>query len=217
MKRLVGLLILCFSFSFLYAQKAETLKSEGDKAYNGKQYALALTKYEKALTVWGSKPTDNAMIFAMGACAYNVKDMKKSQKYIDMTIAAGYNLDMAYQYKACIMQAENNPEGYVKTLNEGLAKVPNSKSMKESLAKHYFEEGDKHYHAGKDILKKATDLVNAKKLSANDKAYKDENTKARTEFNEAIKFMDMSLKVNPDYENAKIIKNNCQSQVKMLL
>ncbi len=217
MRKLVVLLILCFSFSVLHAQKVEILKSEGDKAYNTKQYALALSKYEKALTAWGSKPADNAMIFAMGACAYNVKDMKKSRKYIDMTIAAGYNLDMAYQYRACIMLAENNPEGYVKTLYEGLAKVPNSKAMKESLAKHYYEEGNKHYHKGKDILKKATDQVTSGKLSANDKAFKDENTKARIEFNEAVKLMEMSLKVNPDYENAKIVKNNCQNQIKMLL
>lgn len=217
MKRLVGLLILCFSFSFLFAQKAEVLKSEGDKAYNSKQYALALAKYEKALSVWGTKPADNAMIFAMGACAYNVKDMKKSEKYFDMAIASGYNLDMAYQYKGCIMQAENNTEGYVKVLNEGLAKVPNSKAMKESLAKHYFEEGDKHYHAAKDMVQKAADQVKAGKMQATDKAFKDVNVKAKSEFNEAIKFMDMALKVNPDYENAKIIRKNSQGQINTLL
>lgn len=217
MKRLAVLLIFCVSISSLFAQKVDVLKSEGDKAYNSKQYALALAKYEKALAAWGSKPADNAMIFSMGACAYNVRDMKKSEKYIDMTIAAGYNLDMAYQYKACIMQAGNNQEGYIKTLMEGLAKVPNSKAMKESLAKHYFEEGDKHYHGARDILQKAGDLVNSGKLSATDKAYKDANSKARTEFNEAIKFMDMSLKVNPDYENAKIVRKNCQNQIKMLI
>lgn len=217
MKRLVVVLILSLTISSVFAQKAEVLKSEGDKAYNSKQYALALVKYEKALSVWGNKPADNAMIFSMGTCAYNVSDMKKSQKYIDMTIAAGYNLDMAYQYKACIMQAVNNQEGYVMTLKEGLVKVPNSKAMKETLAKHYFEEGDKHYHEARDILQKAADLVNSGKLLANDKAYKDANAKARTEFNEAVKFMDMSLKVNPDYENAKIIRKNCQNQIKMLI
>ena len=56
------------------------------------------------------------MIFAMGDCAYRVNDMKKSLKYIDMSIASGYNLDMAYQYRAYIMKAQNNNEEYVKTL-----------------------------------------------------------------------------------------------------
>jgi hypothetical protein len=37
------------------------------------------------------------MIFSMGACAYRVNDMKKSLKYIDMSIAARHDLDMAYQ------------------------------------------------------------------------------------------------------------------------
>lgn len=217
MKKLVVLLILCFSILSAFAQKADVLKGEGDKAYATKQYALALAKYEKALSAWGNKPADNAMIFAMGACAYNVKDIKKSAKYIDMTIAAGYNLDMAYQYKACIMQAENNPEGYVKTLNEGLAKVPNSKAMKESLAKYYFEQGDKHYHAAKDMLQKGADQVKAGKMTATDQAFRDINAKARAEFNEAIKIMDMALKVNPDYENARIVKKNSQLQLNTLL
>lgn len=218
MKRLTFILILCIAFSSVYAQKEkpEALLYDGNKAFSSKQYALALSKYEKALTVWGNKPADNAMIYNMGVCAYQVRDMKKSQKYIDMTLAAGYNLDMAYQYKACIMQAQNNQEGYVNVLKEGLVKVPASKAMKESLAKHYYEEGDKHYHAAKDMVAKTSDLIKAGKLKSTDQAYKDENQKAKAEFNEAIKLMDLALKVNPDYENARIIKKNSQNQLNIL-
>ena len=219
MKKVTAVLIFFFAITSLHAQKEkpEALLYDGNKAFASKQYALALAKYEKALTVWGKKPTDNAMIYNMGVCAYQVKDIKKSEKYIDMTLAAGYNLDMAYQYKACIMQAHNNPEGYVNTLKEGLSKVPGSKAMKESLAKHYYEEGDKHYHAAKDILAKSSDLVKAGKMKSTDKSFRDENQKAKAEFNEAIKFMDQALKVNPEYENARIIKKNSQNQVNLLL
>lgn len=182
-----------------------------------KQYAKALACYEKALSVWGNKPADNAMIFAMGACAYRVNDMKKSLKYIDMSIAAGHDLDMAYQYRACIMKAQSNNDGYVKTLKEGLAKVPNSKALKESLAKYYYTEGDTRYHAGCDILKKAVDQVNAGKMKTSDNAFKEENNKARQSFNEAMKNLNMSLELNPNDENAKKTKSSCQNQLNMLI
>ncbi len=217
MKRLTVVFFLCFSFSSLYSQNAVTLKNEGNKAMTEKQYARALVLYERALGVWGNKPMDNAMIFSMGACAYRSSDMKKSLKYIDMSIAAGYSLDMAYQYRACIMKAQDNMEGYFKTLKEGLAKVPASKALKESLAKYYFTEGDKHYHEAFDIIKGAVNQVNAGKLKTSDKAFKEQNDKARSGFNEALKYLNMSLELAPNDENAKKAKNNCQNQMKMLI
>ena len=217
MKRLAAVLFVCFSFSSLYSQNAVTYKSEGNKALGAKEYAKALACYEKALSVWGTKPADNAMIFSMGACAYRVNDMSRSLKYIDMSIAAGYNLDMAYQYRACIMKAQNNMEGYFKTLKEGLVKVPDSKVLKETLAKYYFSEGNKHYHEAIDIMKKAIGEVNAHKYSASDKAFKVQNDKARLDFNEALKYLNLSLGLNPDDENAKTVKSNCQNQLQMLI
>lgn len=217
MKRFVLFLFFCFSFSYLYPQNATVLQNEGNKALGAKQYALALLKYEKALAVWGNKPADNAMIFAMGTCAYSVNDMKKSLTYIDRSIAAGYNLDMAYQYRACIMKAQNNADGYLATIKEGLAKVPASKSLKQSMAKYYFEEGDKHYHAGMEIVKKVVEQVKGGKFSTSDKAFKDQNDKAKTEFRECIKWMNLNLELTPDDANAKTIKGNCLSQMNMLI
>jgi tetratricopeptide (TPR) repeat protein len=184
---------------------------------SAKQYAVALAKYEKALSVWGSKPADQAMIFAMGACAYRVNDMKKSLKYFDMSIASGYNPDMSYQYRALIMKAQNNNEEYLKTLKEGLAKVPASKVLKEMLAKYYFTEGDKHYHTGKEILKNAADQVNAGKYSVSDPAFMEQNNKAKAEFNDALKWLNMSLELNPADKNAEIVKKNTINQMNVLL
>ena len=179
MKWLVVIVMICFCFSCLYSQNAVSLKNEGNKALSAQQYGIALLKFEGALKVWGNKPADNAMIFSMGTCAYRLNDMKKSLKYIDMAIAAGYNLDMSYQYRACIMKAQNNSDGYCTTLKEGLAKVPASKSMKESLAKYYYSEGSNHYHKGSDILKNTNEKLHAGKYTSTDKALKEENAKAR--------------------------------------
>ncbi len=107
MKRFAVVLFVCFSFTSLYSQDAIVLKNEGNKAMAAQQWAVALAKYEKALTVWGKRPTDQA--------------------------------------------------------------------------------------------------------------FKDQNDKARMDFKEAMKFMNMSLELNPNDEKAKTVKTNCQNQLNMLI
>ncbi len=179
MKRLILFLLVCFSFCSLHAQSAAKLKAEGDKALAAKQYTIAMDKYEKALSVYGKKPADRSMIYSMGKCAYSLNDMSKSLKYFDMSIAAGYKLNMAYQYRGNIMTAHKDSLGYIKTLKEGLVKVSNSKALKALLFKYYDSEGDIHYHKAFDILKNAVVEINAGKYSATDNAFKIENDKAR--------------------------------------
>ncbi len=233
MKRLVVVLFLCFAFTSLYAQKVsskkeqkaqtvlamqiEALKNEGDKALAMKDYKTALAKFESALAVWGNQPANNAMIYTMGTCAYSLNDMPKALKYFDMCIAAGHNLDMAYQYKGCVMQARKDSAGYIKVLKEGLKKVPNSKAMKESLAKCYDTEGDKHYRKALEILKNAVGQVKAGKFSSSDQAFKVENEKARKELNEALKWLNMCLELTPNDESTKKTKINCVTQLQMLV
>lgn len=218
MKRLVIVLFLCLILPVLYAQKKTmNLKAEGDKALKSKNYGLALKEYEKALAAWGKAPTDYAMIYSMGTCAYSINDMNKAQKYFDMCIAGNSNLDMSYQYKACVMQAKKDDAGYLNTLKEGIAKVPNSKALKETLGKYYFTEGNKHYKEAIDLLKSAANQVKAGKMSATDKAFKDMNDKARVDLKEAMKWMDMTLDVNPNDSNAKAVKNSCVNQLQMLI
>jgi tetratricopeptide (TPR) repeat protein len=217
MKRFTFVLFFCLIFTSLYSQKPLVLKADGDKALKVKNYALALKNYEKALTVWGKNPTDYAMIYSMGTCAYSVNDMNKAQKYFDMCIAANNNVDMAYQYKACVMKAKKDDAGYLNTLKEGIAKVPNSKALKETLGKYYFAEGNKHYKEAMDVMKSAANQVKAGKISATDKAFKDMNDKARLDFKEALKWMDMTLGVNPNDETAKTVKTSCVNQLQMLI
>ncbi len=54
-------------------------------------------------------------------------------------------------------------------------------------------------------------------LKTSDKAFKEQNDKARSGFNEALKYLNMSLELAPNDENAKKAKNNCQNQMKMLI
>jgi tetratricopeptide (TPR) repeat protein len=233
MKRFAVILLLCFAFTTLYSQKEPSkkeqkaqkvtalqltaLKNDGNKALAIKDYKTALAKYEGALAIWGNQPADYAMIYSMGTCAYSLNDMPKAQKYFDMCIAAGQNLDMAYQYKGCVMLAKKDTVGYVKILKEGLVKVPKSVAMKTSLSKYYDGEGDKHYHKAVEILKNATGQVKAGKYSSSDNAFKAENEKARKELNEALKLYNTSLELTPNEEHTKKAKSNCVTQLQMLI
>ena len=233
MKRFVVVLLLCFAFTTLYAQKESSkkeqkaqkvtelqisaLKNEGNKALSIKDYKTALAKYESAMAIWGNQPADYAMIYSMGTCAYSLNDMPKALKYFDMCIAAGQNLDMAYQYRGCVMQARKDTVGYVKTLKEGLAKVPKSTALKSSLSKYCDTEGDKHYHKAIEILKNATGQVKAGKYASSDPAFKAENERARKELNEALKLYNTSLELTPNEEHIKKAKSNCVTQLQMLI
>ena len=233
MKRFAVVLLLCFAFTTLYSQKepskkeqkaqqvkalqVSALKNEGNKALAIKDYKTALAKYESAMAIWGNLPADYAMIYSMGTCAYSLNDMPKALKYFDMCIAAGQNLDMAYQYKGCVMQARKDTVGYVKTLKEGLAKVPKSIALKSSLSKNYDAEGDKHYHKAIEILKYATGQVKAGKYASSDQAFKAENERARKELNEALKLYNTSLELTPNEEHIKKAKSNCVTQLQMLI
>ncbi|MCE1199285.1 MAG: hypothetical protein LWW85_09990 [Marinilabiliales bacterium] len=217
MKRLAVLLLLCFSFEMLMAQDALLLRDQGNKALASKQYALALAKYEKAFTVWGKRAADPAMIFSAGTSAYMVKDMKKSLKYIDQAIGAGYNLDMAYQYRACIMKANNDSAGYLKTLKEGWTKVPNSRALKETLAKHYVSLGDQLYRAGNEAARKVAEQMKSGKYSLSDKNFQSLNAKAKSALNEAIQWLNQGLELNPADEKAKTLKTSCENQLKNLI
>jgi hypothetical protein len=66
-------------------------------------------------------------------------------------------------------------------------------------------------------MKNAIAQVKAGKYAASDKAFKDQNDKARLDFKEAMKFMNMSLELNPNDENTKTVKTNCQNQINMLI
>ncbi len=233
MKRFFVVLFLCFAFTLLNAQKEPTrkaqkaqkvqamqtsaAKNEGNKALAMKDYKTALAKFESVLAATSGQPADYAMIYSMGTCAYNLNDMPKSLKYFEMCLAAGQNTDMAYQYKACIMKAQKNNADYLKVLKEGLAKVPNSSGLKGMLGTYYCEEGDKCYHKALETMKSASAMVKSGKVSSADKAFKELNDRARIDFKECLKWVDMSLQMNPNDVNAKNLKKNCSTQLQMLI
>lgn len=62
----------------VFAQESVELKNAGNEALRTKDYAKALESFEKAITVWGDQPTDFAMIYNAGVCAYQLKSFDKA-------------------------------------------------------------------------------------------------------------------------------------------
>lgn len=216
MKRIIAMFIFCFSLSAVFAQESVELKNAGNEALKVKDYAKALENYEKAIAAWGDQPQDLPMIYNSAVCAYNVKDYAKSVKYFDQAIAGDYKVETAYVYKATISKAQNDSEGYLNILNEGIAKSAENSKLKDMLAKYYVIEGTRNYNDAAKILKEAADKVTAGKFKTTDDAYKAETEKAKKEFAAAIEMINKSLEIKPEDENAKKIKGACEQSMKAL-
>ena len=217
MKKIVLVLFISFIFGSLSAQEFIKLQNAGNDALNAKDYATALSNYEKAIAVWGAAPQDSVMFYNCGYCAIQVKDLDKAIKYYNLAAAHNYKAPEATLKVAQIYKFQKNNEAYLKTINEGYAKYPDNAGFKAEIAKNYLMEGVAHYNTGNGLLKAAVDKINTKKFKdANDPGYKAEIAKAKKEFSDAIPSFDKATETNPADPKAAELKAACEKQIKAL-
>ena len=217
MKRIAFILLFCLSLGSISAQESAKLYNAGNDALKAKDYAKALENYEKAQAVWGTAPQDYAMLYNCAICAFQTKDYDKAIKYFDLCYTNNFKPEDALYNKSILYKIQKNNEAWLKTINEGFAKFPQSAKFKVDLSKTFFAEGVSHYNSGNTILKGAVDKINAKKYKdANDPGYKAEVAKAKKEFADAIPSFDKTIELNPADDKAKEIKAACEKQVKAL-
>lgn len=217
MKKIALLFLLCVSASVLWAQESVKLQNAGNDAMKAKDYAKALENYEKAVAVWGTAPQDYAMFYNCAFCAFQTKDFEKAIKYFDLCAANNFKPEDALFNKSIIYKIQKNNDAYLKVINEGVAKFPESAKFKGELAKNFLVEGISRYNKGNTILKGAVDKINAKKFKdANDPGYKAEIANAKKEFTEAIPSLSKAIELNPADVKAKELKDACDKQVKAL-
>lgn len=215
MKKFIAVLVFCIgAFGTINAQDAVALKNEGNAALKEKKYADALTKYEKALAAWGEAETDNPMIYNTGYCAYKTKDYNKAVKYFDKAIAASYKAENAFRYKAISNLKLKDEDGYVSTLEGGLTKYPNSKSIKKDLTKFYNKKAKEQYNKGAQVLKQAAVNVGAGKYKTTDAAYTAEVAKSKKEFEAALPFIEKALGYIPNDATALQLKKGCEASLR---
>ncbi|MDB4655919.1 hypothetical protein OAE48_03630 [Flavobacteriales bacterium] len=123
--------------------------NEGILAYNAKDYAKALKAFENTLEVCKIeqiKRTDTLAIYYAGACAQEVGDLAKSEKYYRMAIAAGYKAEAAYvRMERMYAAAEDNEKAFA-ILKEGREKYPENQTMITDEVNVYLGQ-DKHAEA----------------------------------------------------------------------
>ncbi|WP_339740590.1 tetratricopeptide repeat protein [uncultured Sunxiuqinia sp.] len=210
MKRLFLLTIFCLGVVAVgFAQDtvdAVQLKNDGNDALRAKDYKKALELFEKSLANWSEEEQDNAMIYNAGYCAYKVKNFEKAVKYFGQSIENNYKTSTAYLYKANAQRQTGDDDGFVETLEAGMASNPNDMKMKDMLSTFYLKEGNAFYKKGAAILKEAASDVAAGKFTTNDDQYKAATTEAREEFKKALPYFDKALKLTPNDDTAKQLK-----------
>ncbi len=217
MKKTILSFVLCLSLVTLFAQESVELKNAGNEALKVKDYAKALENFEKSIAVWGTGAQDFAMIYNTAYCALQLKDYEKAIKYFDQCIAGNYKAEDVVFNKVIVYRMQKNNEEYLKMLNEGIAKFPESTKFVGELSKYYLLEGNSHYASGATVLKSAIEKITSKKYKdTNDPLYKADLKKSKEEFAAAIPLLAKSLELNPTNENAKAIKAACEKQLKAL-
>lgn len=217
MKKLILMLVLGLGFGTLFAQESVELKNAGNEALKNKNYESAFENYEKAIAAWGSDSLDYAMIYNTAFCAVKLKKFDKAIQYFDQSIAGNYKPEDAMFNKAVIYKMEKNTDLYLKTLNDGVAKYPEDKTLKGELAKYYLMQGNARYNNGAKLLKEAVSKVTAKTYKdTTDPAYLADIVKVKEEFKAAIPSLDKALELDPTNANAKALKGACEKQLKVL-
>lgn len=210
MKRFILFTVFCLGMAVAgVAQEAPDalqLKNDGNDALRDKNYKKALELFEKSLANWGEEEQDNAMIYNAGYCAYKVKSFDKAVKYFGQSIDSNYKVSTAYLYKANAQRKNGDDEGFVETLEAGIAANSNDTKMKSMLSTYYLKEGNAYYKKGASILKEAAADVAAGKFKTTDDQYKQATTEAKTEFKKALPFFDKALKLTPNDDTAKQLK-----------
>ena len=220
MKKLIAVLIFSVGFlatSFAQDQKADAIaaKNAGNEALRSKNYAKALTNFEKAIANWGDQDPDYVMIYNTGYSAYKIKKWNKAIKYFTMAADASYKAEYAYLYIANSYRHLNNLDKFESTLETGLQKYPNSKKIKSFLGVYYLKEGNAHYKKGAAILQAAANDVKAGKYKTTDDKYKAQVAKAKVDFKAAMPYVNKAVKLDPSDPQAKQLKDLIQKNLDM--
>ncbi|QZE15176.1 hypothetical protein K4L44_04910 [Halosquirtibacter laminarini] len=214
MKRLLAVFCLLVSAMTLHAQEAAKLKNSGNDALRAKNYPLALESYEKAYAADAKFiGEDLKTVYNMGICGYKTKNYNKSIKYFTMCFDQGYKGEKACRYMSYCYKKQKDMDNYVSILEKGLAKYPNSLSIKKSLSKHYLIQANGSYSQAIKVLTKANEAVAAGTFKTNEPQYKKAEQEAKKLYEVALPICEKSLSIYPDSPQAKNMKTQIEKGV----
>lgn len=139
-------------YRYLNVEAAQFV-NEGITKYNAKDYAGALEAFEwtiKITSIEKLKRTDSLAIYYSGACAEQVGDLEKAEKYYRQAMAIGYQGENALVRMQNMYAAAGNEDKAIAILKEGRELYPNNQSLITNEVNLYL---------GKDQHKEAMDAL----------------------------------------------------------
>ncbi len=182
------------------ANVAKSWEYKGSVYNKLKDYANALTSYEKAIELSEEKP--GSLLLNTAVTAYRLEKFETAIKYFDMAYQAGFKPEDALLNKAMAQKKMGNEEAYKQTLEAGAEKFPANKKITGALANVFVAEGNGLYKNGVEVLNAANKKVTDGAMKTDDDAYKAIVEKAKVEFGKAAEVLDKAVKLDPANANA---------------
>lgn len=202
MKRLIVILMVILSLNLAHTQNktARDYKIEGADAYKAKDYAKALSAFEKAIGLYEADgTTDTTLYYNVGLCAIRIEDHQKSVIYFNRSIELGYKECQAQLYVAnSLRRLDRNDE--MKTLaQDGLKKCPDlAGKFNELLFQYYLVSGLEIFNNAAKMQAEITPFA-----SSDPDRYLSEMEKVKAEFNRSLPLLESAYELDPNDENCK--------------
>jgi tetratricopeptide (TPR) repeat protein len=123
--------------------------NEGIINYNEKRYDAALKAFENTIAITNLpqiKRVDSLAIYYAGACAEQVKDYAKAEKYYRQAIAVDYKAEQSYVRIARMFSEAGEKDKAFAIVKEGRAKFPNNQTLVTEEVNTYLAS-DRHAEA----------------------------------------------------------------------
>ncbi len=195
MKRFSVISVLLFLCLGVFAQDANSFKTDGNTALGKKDYANAYKNFLGALKlIEADGQSDEALSHNVGYCAYKAKMYKEAIPYLETSIFGDFKEALPHQLLVVSHLKLKNIEEAEKAVTNGLENYPGDKNLKNFAAKIYFQLGVIPYQAGNAIIKSANEN---EALKTDPDAYNVEVEKAKLEYDKAIPLLEKSYSYKP--------------------
>lgn len=192
-------------------------KNKASEAIDNKEYDKALELYKAAIADY----PDAGITEQAGKMFYN--EGIKSYKASDFLVAANsfsiaekeFGYDKAEKYKTASLKkvAEGLAEEGKETVDGVDVSPANKEALIESLAKVYFSQGYELYQKGAEVIKEASEKVNAGSITTLDDEYKNAVAEGKKNFEQAIPFLNKSIALDSGNANAKKVLDACKQSL----
>lgn len=188
-------------------KSADEYKNDGNAAYRNKDFAGALTAYEKAIELWGEE-LDAATVYNAAMCAEKTKDLDKAKTLYEKSVTLDYKADISTYKITSILGKQKKVEEQRAALEAAVTKYTEGKAaafIKKDLAKSYRDEAFAAYNAGAKKL--------AECQSAKPEDYAAIKAEAKKIFSEGTPWIEKALTVSPGDEQCTKIKQSIDEMI----